>query len=1370
LLQNADDVGATEASVRILDGEFVFSHNGEDFTEEHFASLCRFGYSNKRTLHTIGFRGIGFKSIFSLGDQVHLITPTLSVAFCRKRFAEPIWLERDGPRPDCTTVRVRVADEFRLREVEENLRDWKHSPTSLLFFRNIRRFRVAAEDVHWQADGPGPVNSSEWIRLSAAPKDRWLIIRSQEEDFPAEALAEIKQERMVSFEEEQFPACQIQIVLGMEGRLFVVLPTGVKTALPFACNAPFIQDPARLKIKNPEISPTNRWLLRRVGNLAAETTLSWLARSDMSLGERAAAYQLLPDVNRLDNTLEGSCATIVETAFEKRIQGFPFLLGEEGELAAWQKSTAIPHVLLDVWSPGQVKTCFLAADRSILCNEIQTTDRRKLLKWKAVSELGDNDVLTALEAKHPPTPSSWAQLLSLWSYLAAHVAPTWGGGHTRVRILPAEGTNVLHAASEVVRIGDKNPLRSNEDWEFIAKFLLALSKDWLQFLDEQRDRAGQLQDSRLGEQVASADKVLRALGLATATDSSKVIESVAAKLFSSACPIADFVRLAQISAALGAKAPANFEFVSGNGHRLKAGSGILLDKLSDLDCFVTSAWYSEHVLYSGYQSRFSSCTKDEWETWIKSGRASVDTFVPLRQADDNKWTQNDVTDLLRKRGCTATCTISRGDSVRIEDWDFGREHWLEWRRRAASDPSFWSQLVERILTEPAAYRSKALSARAILVSKGKRGAISERTLIEDLCPAWIARLRELPCLKDTWGRFRQPAELLRRTPSTEAFLSVEPFVRAELDTEENRPFLVRLGVRDTPAGPESILECLRALTAVENPPIQEISKWYQRLDQLADGCTTADLQALKEAFGRDRLILTEKGAWAGTSEVFLAPDEDAMPGSLVVHPSVKHLALWSKVGVAPQPSAELAIAWLKGIPCWETLPHDELRRVKSLLSRYPERVWTECERWLNMEGQWVPVTDLRYRITTRSVLWEHLFSEVKQRTADLKMLRSEVWQKAPFCERPSLADLVEEHLEREPDNVLPQTKPWLASLGQDLSRVILEDPAETQRIRRLAERLAATQFQFAPALETVPYLAGVPAGTPRRIDALWSGLTLYVAQQSAAKAAAPVAQEIGGAFGRREIVDACKLCYERAPEFVCDYLQANFTLEAPTELEPEIEPEIPREPAPQADSELSQTGLQAEAQVSAEPEATQPNDLSILGMLEAATTGQEHVPSEQEAPPSLTDEDAETPRASVPPQPRPIRPSPGPSLMERFAQARGFLSDGPNRFYHPDGRSIQKVRDGSFPWELYSRSGEIVCRYWTKDHCLELLPLELEAEIWAQCDRQPDQHSLILTTPSGAPLEIPGTMLKEMRASGRLSLHAATYRLVLKDKAGSDAE
>src|SRR5260221_10982543 len=142
LLQNADDAGATETSVRIEDGVFVFTHNGEDFTEEHFASLCRFGYSNKRALHTIGFRGIGFKSTFSLGERVELDTPSLSIAFHRRRFTEPVWSGNRAPADGNTRVRVEISDRLRQREVEKNLEEWLKSPISLLFFSHIRRMQI----------------------------------------------------------------------------------------------------------------------------------------------------------------------------------------------------------------------------------------------------------------------------------------------------------------------------------------------------------------------------------------------------------------------------------------------------------------------------------------------------------------------------------------------------------------------------------------------------------------------------------------------------------------------------------------------------------------------------------------------------------------------------------------------------------------------------------------------------------------------------------------------------------------------------------------------------------------------------------------------------------------------------------------------------------------------------------------------------------------------------------------------------------------------------------------------------------------------------------------------------------------------------
>lgn len=50
LLQNADDAGASEARVSIENDRFIFQHNGEDFIEAHFASICRFGWPRALTL------------------------------------------------------------------------------------------------------------------------------------------------------------------------------------------------------------------------------------------------------------------------------------------------------------------------------------------------------------------------------------------------------------------------------------------------------------------------------------------------------------------------------------------------------------------------------------------------------------------------------------------------------------------------------------------------------------------------------------------------------------------------------------------------------------------------------------------------------------------------------------------------------------------------------------------------------------------------------------------------------------------------------------------------------------------------------------------------------------------------------------------------------------------------------------------------------------------------------------------------------------------------------------------------------------------------------------------------------------------------
>lgn len=278
LLQNADDAGATETSVRIENGQFSFTHNGEDLIEEHFASLCRFGYSNKRALHTIGFRGIGFKSVFSLGNSVEVFTPTLSVCFGHGRFTEPEWIDSADEIMNSTEIRVSIREQRREAEIRKNFDEWITSPLSLLFFKHIRKMRIEDREVHWVSLGPGPVPESEWTTLNGSADAPFLIARSKSEEFPEDALEEIRQERLLGIDQGAvFPPCNVEIVLGAKGQLYVVLPTGVETALPFACNAPFIQDPARLKIKDPETSPTNAGFLIASDSLRVPSCFNGLA-------------------------------------------------------------------------------------------------------------------------------------------------------------------------------------------------------------------------------------------------------------------------------------------------------------------------------------------------------------------------------------------------------------------------------------------------------------------------------------------------------------------------------------------------------------------------------------------------------------------------------------------------------------------------------------------------------------------------------------------------------------------------------------------------------------------------------------------------------------------------------------------------------------------------------------------------------------------------------------------------------------------------------------------------------------------------------------------------------------------------------------
>lgn len=162
LLQNADDAGAARFTIQRVGDSLLVANDGRPFTRPDFESLCRSAASSKERGASIGYRGIGFKSVVGFAHTAHIFSGELEVTFSRERTAREI--------PEATRVPlVRIphpVDGSQRRQIATALdrmtREGFHTvfaftnllasgieaefaafdPTSLLFLRNIRQVEL----------------------------------------------------------------------------------------------------------------------------------------------------------------------------------------------------------------------------------------------------------------------------------------------------------------------------------------------------------------------------------------------------------------------------------------------------------------------------------------------------------------------------------------------------------------------------------------------------------------------------------------------------------------------------------------------------------------------------------------------------------------------------------------------------------------------------------------------------------------------------------------------------------------------------------------------------------------------------------------------------------------------------------------------------------------------------------------------------------------------------------------------------------------------------------------------------------------------------------------------------------------------------
>lgn len=252
LLQNADDAGAARFAIQRVGDSLLVANDGRHFTRPDFESLCRSAASSKERGTSIGYRGIGFKSVVGFAQTVHIFSGELEVTFSRERTATEV--------PEATRVPlIRIphsVDESQRRQIATALdrmtQEGFHTvfaftdllasgieaefsafdPTSLLFLRNIRQVELRTNVEEVITARREAVNTQvNSIRLaSSVGTSLWEVVERD-----GVALAFAKEEKVVPLKES-------------EAVVHAFLPTHEKTGLSIKVNGDISTDPSRTRV------------------------------------------------------------------------------------------------------------------------------------------------------------------------------------------------------------------------------------------------------------------------------------------------------------------------------------------------------------------------------------------------------------------------------------------------------------------------------------------------------------------------------------------------------------------------------------------------------------------------------------------------------------------------------------------------------------------------------------------------------------------------------------------------------------------------------------------------------------------------------------------------------------------------------------------------------------------------------------------------------------------------------------------------------------------------------------------------------------------------------------------------------------------
>lgn len=142
LLQNADDAKASKFKILRKSDLLFVANNGRVFNQTDLESLCRSASSNKLRGETIGYRGIGFKSVVAFAKEIHLFSGEIELTFSKELTKKEI-LQADRVPLIRIPHKISESENNRLSQIKNEL--MSEGFTTIFVFTGIAADEIESE-------------------------------------------------------------------------------------------------------------------------------------------------------------------------------------------------------------------------------------------------------------------------------------------------------------------------------------------------------------------------------------------------------------------------------------------------------------------------------------------------------------------------------------------------------------------------------------------------------------------------------------------------------------------------------------------------------------------------------------------------------------------------------------------------------------------------------------------------------------------------------------------------------------------------------------------------------------------------------------------------------------------------------------------------------------------------------------------------------------------------------------------------------------------------------------------------------------------------------------------------------------------------